>query len=267
MINFLKNIVKQTLVFRAPYMICYGLKFYKHKLYLLVLKSFTSKEITTFNYSLTDINLQYLIQTVATITNSDYSKCRTYYDELIKNQTIESKIKSVKIHNFDSRLEYSGRILNYIVIRQLKPKLVVENGVEIGVNSLLMCEALKKNIEEGFPGEFIGVDINSNCGVLLNIEDYSFAKLVVQDTIKFLMNFDKHIDYYFSDGCRISEYERKEFQALEKLVDNSSIIVSNKCAFSNELSRFAISKSRKFVTFKEDVLNHWYPGTMFGFFY
>ena len=52
-----------------------------------------------------------------------------------------------------------------------------------------------------------------------------------------------------------------------KVYKINTIIVSNKSAFSNELSRFAISKSRKFVTFKEDVSNHWYPGTMFGFLY
>jgi predicted O-methyltransferase YrrM len=266
MVNF-KKIIKNTLIFRATYMIFYGLKFYNKKIYLLFLKSFTSKEITSFNYSLTDINFQNLIKTIATITSSDYTRCQEYYDELYNNQNIVNIIKTSRIDNFDSRIEFSGRILNYIFIRQLKPKLVIENGVEIGVNSLLMCEALKKNIEEGYYGEFIGVDINPNSGVLLKREDYHFAKLIIQDTIKFLSSFDKNIDYYFSDGCRFPDYERKEFKALEKHIHNSTIIVSNKSTFSNELLQFAIYKSRKFITFKEDVQNHWYPGATFGFFY
>ena len=66
---------------------------------------------------------------------------------------------------------------------------------------------------------------------------------------------------------KIKEYELVEFEMLKKSLGNSSVIVSNKLAFSDALADFSMANGRKLVIYKEDVLDHWYPGTLFGISY
>jgi hypothetical protein len=120
---------------------------------------------------------------------------------------------------------------------------------------------------EGYFSKFYGIDINKKSGNLINLSNYDFAQIYNEDTIDFLLKFQNNIDFYFSDGSRSSSYEELEFSVLSNLIHEKSLIVSNKGSFSIELSKFALKLNRNFITFQENVLNHWYQGSVFCFLY
>jgi len=251
---FIKVILRNVKLLRFLYLVIKALGYYKKSLVLILKKSWDSNELSTFTYSITNNNIKYLAHTLSSITDSNFSLVNGYIDEVLTNE----KLKSYCLN---------GRIMNYVLIRLYKPSVVVENGIFIGFNSLIMCEAIKLNIEEGFDCEFIGLDIDKNAGELIRCENYAFAKIVNSDTIDFLNNNLRPIDFYFSDGDRRREYEVVEFETLKKSLNKKSFIISNKLAFSDALADFSSSQGRKFITYREEVLDHWYPGTLFGISY
>ena len=265
--KYFKILIKRFLIFRFPFLIIYAFSYYSKAIFYIFYRSIFSKQLSSFNYSLTLNNIDYLIHLIAIITNRKHFEISIYFKELFNNKVLNNSLKPFIENKFNNNFEYNGRIINYLIIRAIKPKIIIENGVERGINALLMCEALNCNIQEGYYGKYIGVDINPDCGILIKNNNYNFATLVIEDTIQFLSKINYDVDFYFSDGDRSIDYEFHEFNALEKHINEHSIIISNKCSFSNSLSNFALKKSRSFITFKEDVLNHWYPGTLFGFFY
>ena len=250
----LKNTLRDVKIVRFLYLLKTAFGYYRNIFVLVIKKSWKSNELSTFSYSITTKNVKYLSHTLSIVANTDFDIVYKYFDELYSNEKLKS-------------FELNGRILNYVLIRLFKPRVVVENGIFIGLNSLIMCEAIKKNIEEGYEGVFIGLDIDGMAGDLIRRENYKFVKIVISDAIDFLNENLIQIDYYFSDGDRRKEYELVEFEMLKKSLGNSSVIVSNKLAFSDALADFSMANGRKLVIYKEDVLDHWYPGTLFGISY
>lgn len=147
--------------------------------------------------------------------------------------------------------------------------VVVENGIEMGLTAMALCSAIAKNREEGFKGEYYGLDIDPDAGYfLLNSPFNEFAKLIINDSVNSLEQFkNKPIDFYFSDGLRTYEYEKKEFGVLIDKMAGQGVIVSNKANFSLALAEMASVKNKKFSYFQEQPLNHWYQGSGLGILY
>jgi hypothetical protein len=57
------------------------------------------------------------------------------------------------------RIHLGRRLGLYAVAREVKPRLVVEAGIQDGLGSLVLLRALERNAEEGSPGRLISFDI------------------------------------------------------------------------------------------------------------
>lgn len=81
----------------------------------------------------------------------------------------------------------------------------------MGLTAIALCNAIAKNREEGFEGEYYGLGINPDAGYLLiNSPFIAFTKLIINDSVNSLAQFkNKPIDFYFSDGLRTYDYEKK----------------------------------------------------------
>jgi len=222
---------------------------------------------------LNDNNYRYLIHNVAIITNLNYDTIDGYFQELNSNNKIQNYVikktensqwKNIK----DSRCDFGIRFYYYCLIRSLKPKIIVENGVEFGFTSLVMCEALLKNIEDGFVGEYTGIDIDHNSGYLIQEKPYSSVGTVLyHDLFQFLNNYDKTIDFYYSDGFRSYNYELEEFRLLKSKLSKNAIVISNKLEFSDALSGLSRALNKNLIYFREHPAEHWYPGSHVGVMY
>ena len=230
-----------------------------------------SRETSTLTYRLTPENENYLIFLVATVTGKDIATISGYFDEIKMNTEIRdfviNKIAGSPYRNKkDLRCDFGSRIAWYAIIRANKSKVVVENGIEMGLTALALCSAIARNREEGFEGEYYGLDINPDAGYLLTGSSFtSFAKLIINDSINSLTQFEnKPIDFYFSDGLRTYDYEKKEFSVLIEKIGTQAVIVTNKANFSSALAEMAKMKNRQFAYFQEQPLNHWYQGSGLG---
>lgn len=235
--------------------------------------TFNSRETSTFAYRLSDRNRKYLIHTVCLITSKSYKDIEKYFMEIENNDTIKTevikKIASSPVrYKKDLRCDFGSRLAWYAIVRANKSKIVVENGVEIGFTAILLCEAVLKNISEGFEGKYVGLDIQDDSGYLVRDERYTdICQIVVNDALLSIQNMSESIDFYFSDGMRTLEYEKREFIIAGGKLSPTSVVVTNKLKFSDSLADFAISENKRFISFHEDPLNHWYAGSVLGIQY
>ena len=97
-------------------------------------------------------------------------------------------MKSPQKEYADLRVDFGRRLGWYAFARTMKPKIIVETGVDKGIGSVLLCSALLKNKEEGFEGRFFGTDINPEAGYLLNGKYAEVGKILYGDSINTFRN-------------------------------------------------------------------------------
>ncbi len=233
----------------------------------------TSREIHTFTYKLRRENRYHLGLLVAKITGEDIDTIFGYFNEIEQNSEIcKSVVSKIKKSTFrykkDYRCDFACRVAFYAIIRALKSKVVVENGMELGFSSVVFCSAIAKNREEGFEGEYYGFDINPDAGLLIKDPQFEpFAHLMIGDGMESLATIDKPIDFYFSDGYRTYEYEKKEFDLLFPKLSDQAVVATNKAIFSTALAELALREKKQFSFFLEQPTNHFYHVWGLGFMY
>lgn len=224
-------------------------------------------EFSNYYYNLTDLNLDYLASYVSIITQQPKHRAIGYFEELRNNDSLHSHIFDnlfSKPEMKDSVAGYGRRIAWYAFIRELKPKIVVETGVYQGLGSCIILAALQKNAEEGFSGEYIGIDIDLNAGQLFSGPYNSMGKLIFGDSIKTLEKIEQTIDIFISDSDHSSEYEFNEYLTIQNKISPKSLLISDNAHSSISLSRFSELMGRDFLFFKEEPKDHWYPGAGIG---
>lgn len=241
---------------------------------LAIKTAFNSRETSTYTYKLTTENEAYLKNIVATITQTSFAEVTTYFEEIYNDKIFQDGIKDMIAKSNlrkkkDLRTDFGSRIAWYAFVRILKPKVIVENGVEIGFTASILCKALERNYLEGNFGKYYGLDIDNNAGFLIKkqLNEKSIAKIILGDAIESIRNLDEKVDFYFSDGIRTYEYEQEEFMELNKKINKNSIVVTNKALFSKALFEASMQSSRKFIYFQEAPLKHWYKGAGIGILY
>jgi hypothetical protein len=243
---------------------------YYNKYYYKIFKwIFNSNEYTNFTYDLTPDNKLLLAQFISHITKTELSIIFDYFNEIetddnLKSHIIKYTTQSNQSNHADISCLYGRRIGWYTFIRILKPKIVIETGVEKGLGSLVITSALKKNTNEGFEGRYYGTDINPNAGYLFQGEYKNYGEILYGDSIESLQNFKNDIDIFINDSDHSIEYEKNEYIAIVNKLNLKSFIISDNAHCSSELSIFSKLKNRDYLFFKEEPENHWYPGGGIG---
>ena len=243
---------------------------YFNKKYFQILKwMFYSREDTNFTYDLTKQNLDELYKLLESIFELNYSKIKDYSEELLNNSTIKDYLKNkTESSNFksfaDNEIKYSRRIGWYIIARIIKPKLIIETGVDKGMGSVILSEALIKNEQEGFKGKYLGTDINPEAGYLFDDLYRKNGKIVYGDSIESLKKFDEPIDLFINDSDHSAKYEANEYKTIINKLSKNSVILGDNSHSTDELLKFSIEHGRNFVLFRERPKNHWYPGAGIG---
>lgn len=267
-IKALKNIWLLNFVRRV-----YLASSYYNKKYAQIIRwGFTSNENTNFTYHLTQSNLKSLAHTLSVVTKLDYRTLMGYMEEIESNHLLKQKIVAI-IDNTeagkfaDKEVRFGRRIGWYAIARAIKPKVIVETGVDKGLGSVVLCEALAKNKEEGFDGRYYGTDINPKAGYLMHGMKKENGEILYGDSIKSLTNFGQKIDLFINDSDHSSDYEYQEYLAIMPLISSKTIILGDNSHITDKLASFSLETNRKFLLFREKPLNHWYPGGGIGISY
>ena len=247
-------------------------KYYRKK-YLEILKwGFTSKEDTNFTYHLTSDNISYLAHTVAVVSKVDYSQIIKYIEEIQSDESLRDTILNAIEHSTERRfadkeVRFGRRLGWYAFARAIKPKIIIETGVDKGLGSVLLCAALLKNKEEGQEGKYYGTDINPKAGYFLEGKYKEVGEILYGDSITSLSEFSEKIDLFINDSDHSSEYEYQEYQTIKPLITDKTIILGDNAHCTSKLADFSNKTGRSFLFFKEMPLNHWYPGAGIGISY
>ena len=265
----MKKTLKNILFIRRIWDFYMATKYFNSKYIKILLWSFKSKEDTNFTYELSEKNLMYLACTVASIFKLETKVC-LYYIKEINNDIklkdfIEQEIKKSKFkHITDNKVLFSRRIGWYLFVRLLKPKVVIETGIDKGLGAMVICQALKKNNNEGYHGRYYGTDINPDAGFLFQGELTTFGEILYGDSIETLNQLDVKIDLFINDSDHSENYEYKEYQTIKNKLSPQGFILGDNAHCSDKLALFSIENNRNFLFFKEEPKNHWYPGGGIG---
>lgn len=233
---------------------------------------FKSREITNFTYGLTSLNKSYLAALISNITNKDYRQIADYISEIESDHDLLNHVKQSTRNSRDSYMadedaKFAKRMGWYAFVRAMKPKVVVETGVDKGLGSCVITAAIKKNKEEGFDGYYYGTDINPKAGYLLSGEYSKYGEILYGDSIESLKKLDKTVDIFINDSDHSAAYEALEYETIKDKLTKDSIILGDNSHVTDKLLNFSNANGMKFIFFKEEPLNHWYPGAGIGVAY
>ncbi len=244
-------------------------KYYNNKYAQILRWGIKSKEDTNYTYNLSDKNICYLAHMISVVTSADYQLILKYIYEAEEDEFLRDSIIKV-IKNSPSRkyadldIRLGKRLGWYAFVRVQKPKVVVETGVDKGLGSVVICAALLKNKEEGYVGTYYGTDINPKAGYLLTDKYLEVGKILYGDSINSLSQFSENIDLFINDSDHSADYEYQEYLTIQDLLSENAIVLGDNSHVTDKLLTFSNKTNRKFLFFKEEPINHWYPGGGIG---
>lgn len=120
---------------------------------------------------------------------------------------------------------------------------------------------IKNKKDNKVQSKYIGLDIKLDSMDYFSKDAYNEIEATFNqiDSLEFLKSFnDKGKIIYISDAKHEIEFEKKEFELIQKNFMSGSLIISDNG--SKALSEFSIQNEKGLICFTEDVENHWYPG-------
>ncbi len=230
---------------------------------------FKSKETTNFTYDLEENNKRYLASLIADVVNMEFCRILAYIEEVENDEKLRAHIVGATANSelsfmADSTVRFGRRVGWYALVRALKPKVVIETGVDKGLGACVLTAALKRNQEEGYAGRYYGTDIDPNAGYLLSGDYAGFGSILYGDSIESLEKQDAPIDLFINDSDHSEDYEAAEYKTIEKKLSENAIILGDNSHYTDKLLEFSLNTNRQFVFFQEKPLDHWYPGAGIG---
>ncbi len=252
-------------IFRAKIAISH----FRQSLYYLVRWLIKSKELTNFTYDLEASNKRYLAALIADVANVEFDRVMSYIKEIEENEQLRQHIAKATRQNewafmADPEARFGRRIGWYAMVRTLKPKTIVETGIDKGLGACVLIAALPKNQEAGYEGKYYGTDINPIAGYLLSGEYAKHGCILYGDSIESLRKLDITIDLFINDSDHSADYEAEEYRTVVNKLSDHAIILGDNSDSTDKLLEFSLKTNRSFLFFKEKPLEHWYPGEGIG---
>ena len=231
--------------------------------------TFRSREHYNYSYDLQARNVDYLAAFISVVSGESFSSARTYLreienDQQLKDHVVRANAAAKEKYVADAQARFGRRIGWYAMVRAVKPRLVVETGVDKGLGSCVIAAALMRNSKEGNAGRLVGLDINPNAGYLLGPTYDKFGKIVYGDSLASIAAMNEPIDFFIHDSDHSAEHEANELKAIEPKLSANAIVVSDNAEHTSELLAFAERTGRQFLFFAEKPKDHWWPGEGIG---
>lgn len=228
-----------------------------------------ARETTNFTYDITERNKEYLAWFLANVTGEEKALAAAYIRELeedngLRTFLIDSIRKSSFRYKADPDPRYGRRAGWYALVRMRKPRVVVETGTDKRLGSIVMAAALARNADEGYPGRLYTIDINPRAGWLLTNPYTRYAEFLAGDSLEVLAALEEAIDVFVNDSDHSSCHESAEYAIVESRLSPDGIIIGDNSHCTTSLLEFAERTHRKFLFFREEPKDYWYPGAGIG---
>lgn len=230
---------------------------------------FHSRESSNFTYDLTPRNEEHLAHLLGFALGRSADEIAVYIRELREDQALkDAVVGQVRLlgrqGGYDPTARFGRRVGWYAIVRALKPKVVIETGIEKGLGAAVICAALLRNFQEGHEGHYYGTDIDPSAGKLLCDPYRSIGTLLYGDSLQRLTELNVTVDVFINDSDHSAEYEGREYRVIAPKLSERAVIVADNAHVTDELLRFSRETDRQFVFFREEPANHWYLGAGIG---
>lgn len=233
--------------------------------------TFRSYEIGAGNYETKEENQLELCATISVVSKCQISEILKFRDEInndinIKKIVREAIISSEERYFHDTPKNYGRRLKFYLLVRALKPGLVVEAGVDRGLGALLINKALERNISEGYPGEYLGIEIESGKNsFFFHRGEITTGCITYGDSIVSLRNLRKPVDLFIHETISKKEHIIEQLNIINDKISIAGVIT---LPWSTpEVFEFASANKWNLLTHQDKPLNHWYDGSRNTFLY
>lgn len=229
----------------------------------------SSSETTNLTYDIAPLNKNQLAAMLSHVTGEPFDRIHSYFIELEDDALLRSHIRhltrmSAERAVADTAARYGRRLGWYALVRALKPRVVIETGVDKGLGACVITAALKRNDREGFKGRYFGTDLNPAAGYLLQGEYKKYGEILYGDSVGQLKGFDLEIDIFINDSDHSADYEALEYRTIRRKLSKKAILLGDNAHVTDKLLEFARETGRDFLFFAEKPLGHWYPGAGIG---
>ncbi len=220
-----------------------------------------SREHTNLTYDLTPFNRDHLAWLVAEITGHSILSIRRYIEEVREDLELASHIADASRHSKRWRLadpipRYGLRMGWYALVRALQPKHVVETGTDKGLGACVIAAALLRNGH----GRLTTIDINPDAGYLIGGRYTTVVDLRIGNSLDILPILGDPIDLFLHEVHNSAQHERAEYEAIDPLITQRTVLLSDNAKTNDELARWAEVHGHRFLYFHELPADHWYPG-------
>lgn len=231
----------------------------------------SSRETTNFTYDLEERNRRHLAALLAEVLATGYEQVWAWLEELERDEALRRHVRETTLRsghaNADPDARFGRRIGWYAVARALKPRVIVETGVDKGLGACVLASALLRNAREGHPGRYYGTDLAADAGWLLAGDYASVGQVLRGDSLESLRRLEAPVDLFINDSDHSAAYEAAEYEAIAPKLSAHAILLGDNAHVTDALLEFSRRSGRRFVYFQERPLRHWYPGAGIGLSY
>jgi predicted O-methyltransferase YrrM len=229
----------------------------------------SSREHTNWTYDLTPHNLVQMTEFLHSITEIRRENITEYIDEILGDEQFISHIREQVKENSQSwatnkTVQIGRRIGWYVLVRSLKPQLVIESGIDKGLGTCVLAAAALRNQAEGSPTRIVGLDINPDAGWLVGPPYSDVVELVFSNSHDSLKNINEPIGMFIHDSYHTGDHEAKEYQLIKNQLHPGAIVISDNAHVSPAIVDFAKSLDTQFHYWQERPEKHFYSGAGIG---
>ncbi len=198
-----------------------------------------SREFTNFTYSSPPHAQWGLAGHASAVAGISLAQAWAYGQELLNDVKLANYIAAQHAGSerrgiTNAAFKPGPRLLNYMLVRALKPRLVVEAGVENGLGAIILCAALARNAQEGFPGRFIGIEGNpgQSCALFYQYPERQ-GEILRGDAAEILAGLTNKIDLYCHETGPDRADTERQLAALAPLLSERGVVqtISRQMAF------------------------------------
>jgi predicted O-methyltransferase YrrM len=227
------------------------------------------RETANFTYELT--NESELPVYVGQATGLPIPDLREYLRELAADEELHTWLGAAI-----DRRDRTGRALVgrragwYILVRALKPRVVLETGTDVGMGSAVLARALQRNAEDGgLPGHLWTFDFGPEAGWATPEALGAWVTLVPGDLRQTLPrtvedDLPGPIDLMIHDSDHSYEHEMFEFRTVGAHLAEEGVLLTDNGHVTTVLRDYSQDTGRRYSFWKEQPKDHPYPGAGIG---
>ena len=229
----------------------------------------SSREWTNLTFHVTGHNIREMAEFVHLVTGAPREVARRYLDEALADADLRRHVAkltaSVPFYAFaDGEARFGRRIGWYALARILKPRVVVESGVDKGLGTCLLAAALLRNEAEGSPGRLYALDLQPGAGWLVQAPYDSAVEFRFGDSHATLREMREPIDLFVHDSDHSYEHESEEYRIIKDRLSDVALVLSDNAHKSTALMDFAESIDRDYYFCPERPENGFYSANGIG---